>query len=894
MKKSKYAIAGFLLLILLAPAVSAWEFDRPLETFCFAERQETNKCDGQAAVGLGISIDTYHVGDSSYGGDDWQRLNIVATANTREIIDYSAEEWGYGWYELGNDKQIPYLGANYDDDGLIDLASVNPRLFYFIRFYGGPKSGEYIWTNWDSVFVSTNGFICFDAYMENGSYVGDWKSYPYNIPDYRGPNAFIAPFWTDLRPDLGGKIKADIVTWGTGYDNALCVTWENIPDANGQTQTFQVLISFPTDFSQSAIKFQYKQVVPNSTVKIGIECQTGKKGSSYSPLNVGNGKALLLKQSSFYAYISYLTIKIVRVTPAADINIIEDPDLGLLRGHNIKFKEQEPDPGATFALALSGDIVLLIMGIPGMPVEIAVMGFLLGNLLIGYDIAHYLATNMFPAKELIVEDLKEVNFAKAPAYPSYQDNPNLIRATVVDADLGICVDWVLRNLGDQEIRVYAELDYFVCDGYGAIQNYTTLQTEQIPLILRRDAGNTINDPNIRTIVCGTYRAVLGPVDTSDFYKISVQQSGKMLVAWLTPPSNADYDLYLYGPDKMQKAYSPNRGNGVMEWIAYPANPTGDWYIEAKYYAGTSGKYELEVSTYDFEGGCPFLYAWNGKDYVIDNNLLPTSARSSGTDVEDFYKLEQSTIPIHQNPLFSLYSLQIREFQTEHSYLDQVKLFAVDHQPDVNIAVAQDGEILTYKNPHPPISCTNKYGYNMLDRIQHIDQDYYQGYPDDYLLLNFGNLSVKEGAKLVMRADMEHVKESIHIQILNETGEWQTIAKIIPRVYWATEIVNLAPYLLNSTGNVQIRLYFTAYHKLDYVGLDTTPQADITTRQSLLISAIHSEKGLITLKLLRNDQNYAELIPDQQINLLFALPQKQNQTTTTTFIFYTNGHYNTIK
>ena len=309
---------------------------------------------------------------------------------------------------------------------------------------------------------------------------------------------------------------------------------------------------------------------------------------------------------------------------------------------------------------------------------------------------------------------------------------------------------------------------------------------------------------------------------------------------------------------------------------------------------TSCHQTIQQNSWRYCSGCPYVYTWDGQQYVMDNNLLSASEMSHGADVEDYYMLEQPLVPTHQGTLFSLYSLQIREFEQEHDFIDRVKLLAVDHKSDVDVAATPDGEVLTYKNPHPPISCTNKYGYNVLDKIQYIDQDYYQGFPDDYLTLDFGNLSVQEGAKLVMRADMEHVKDSIHVQILNETSEWQTVAKIIPRVYWATEIVNLAPYLPNSTSSLQIRLYFTSFHKLDYVGLDTTPQAEITIRQSLLISAIHSEKGLITLKLLFNDQNYAELTPNQQINLLFALPQKQDQTTTTTFIFYTNGHYNTIK
>ena len=865
----------------------AWELERPPADITIDEREDTNKCNGEAAVGLGINVYSYLEKWGRYGYHDTLSFRAAVTANTREIIDYSADYAYYEWYELGNDKQIPNPGASYVDDGLINLADVDPVLTYFVRFYGGPKSGECVWTNFNPLYVSTNGFICFDWFTEDESYpirndslVGNWKRYPYDIPDHRGPNAFIAPFWTDLRPDLGGKIKAGIVTWGANYDNALCVTWENIPDTNGHNQTFQVLISFPAqgNFEQSVIQFQYKHVVSNSAVKIGIESQTGIKGTSVDPSNVGNEKALVLSQSTSCAFISQLTIKIIKVTPSGDIWILRNSNFA--RGYNVKLESDQPDPGMTFKVALAGDLALLVVGALIPPVA----GFMLGLGVITLKTLNYLATSMSPAKDVNIVDGTDVNFAKAHA-----------SAMVVDAAFGIEADWVLEDESNQEIRVIAELEYFICDKHGGFLGNGTLITDQIPITLKHDVGNSINDPNVKQIGFGTYRGVLGGEDSSDFYRICLNESslGKKLVIWLFVPNGTDYDLYLYKPSVVPPvSYSASRSAGGTEFIMYPINSLGNWSIEVRLYAGV-GIYRLQVDAYYFEGGCPFVHVWNGQEYTVDNNLLPNSAKSGGADVEDFYRLQQISIPVYQNQLFSLYSFQIREFQTEHSYLDQVKLSAVDHQPDVNVAVAQTGEILTYKNPHPPVSCTNEYGYNMLDRIRNIDQEYYQSYPDSYLLLNFGNLSIQEDAKLVMRAD-DVIKESIHVQILNETGEWQTVAKIIPRINWATEIINLAPYLPNSTGNLQIRLYFTAFHKLDYVGLDTTPQAEVTIRQGFLVSAIHSEQGPVTLRLLRNDQIYAELTPNQQIDLLFALPQKQNQTTTTTFIFYTEGHYNTIK
>jgi len=412
-----------------------------------------------------------------------------------------------------------------------------------------------------------------------------------------------------------------------------------------------------------------------------------------------------------------------------------------------------------------------------------------------------------------------------------------------------------------------------------------------------DAGNTLTEATFMT-VSDTLKNYAGYLDsTPDCYKFTVTSSdlgNKYVRVNLNIPQNTEFFVELYDLSGNWKAgpAGPSEYSSLFYNLKTSDTP-GNWTIKI-YSTNGFGQYNFDIGVLPGRiGGCPFVYVWNGQEYVVDNNLLPASAESGGTDTEDFYRLEQTLAPVYQNPLISLYSFQIREFQKEHSYLDQVRLLAVNHQQDVNVAVSPNGEILTYRNSHPPLSCANKYGYNVLETIQFIDQEYYQGYTGDYLILNFGNLNIQDGAKLVMRADIEDIKESILIQILNQTESWQTVAKVIPRVYWATEIINLTNYLPDTSGKLQIRLYFTAPHKLDYVGLDTTPQADITIHNSLLTSAIHSQHGIITSKLLCNDQTYAELLPKQQISLLFILANKQNQTTLTTFIFYVEGHYNTI-
>lgn len=292
------------------------------------------------------------------------------------------------------------------------------------------------------------------------------------------------------------------------------------------------------------------------------------------------------------------------------------------------------------------------------------------------------------------------------------------------------------------------------------------------------------------------------------------------------------------------------------------------------------------------GYCPFAYIWNGTQYVIDNNLLPTSEGSNGTDVEDYYKLEQSPVPRDGK-----YSLLISEFETEHSYFDQVRLLAVDHDSDVNIAVTPNGEILTFKDPLAPIASVDNNGIDRLNQILQMDGNtsdpatYFYGEMGEYLTLNFGQVN-SDDAKLILRDDMKCGEFcSIEVQVKNSNNEWQTIDVVSPRAYWSIEAVDLSPYVVGGR-DFTVRLFWTEPHRVDYVGLDTSEQEDYDLREGNLVSAIHSTQGDVKNLLKKSDNDYAELVPDQQIQIEFTLPDNSKQART--YILHTEGHYYTIQ
>lgn len=220
-----------------------------------------------------------------------------------------------------------------------------------------------------------------------------------------------------------------------------------------------------------------------------------------------------------------------------------------------------------------------------------------------------------------------------------------------------------------------------------------------------------------------------------------------------------------GGTSMQFTAVPNSNYYFHHWLLDGQN-VGDQNPYTHYF---DGDHTLEAVFYYQNGGCPYVSTWNGEEYVIDNNILSASEISNGVDVDDCYALEQTLAPLREGRYFSTYSVVISEFEDEHSYIDKAKLYAVDHDQNVNVALTSEGQILTYSNPNLPVSAVDNYGYDWLPSISEADDTYYLGYPEDYLMLDFGSLDISQGAKLVLRANIVFEKYTIHIQVLNDTG-----------------------------------------------------------------------------------------------------------------------------
>ncbi len=153
------------------------------------------------------------------------------------------------------------------------------------------------------------------------------------------------------------------------------------------------------------------------------------------------------------------------------------------------------------------------------------------------------------------------------------------------------------------------------------------------------------------------------------------------------------------------------------------------------------------------------------------------------------------------------------------------------------------------------------------------------------------LKVSSGAKLIVRSDPpddQYLKDSIHIQVQNADNSWSEVVTIIPRRYWSTDIIDMSEYLPDARGDVKVRLCFTDNHRVDFVGLDTSSQATMSIQIGQLVNAIHSVDGDVSAKLLYSENLYAELVPSQNIELSFTLPEMTMEKRD--YVIILEGHY----
>jgi len=334
---------------------------------------------------------------------------------------------------------------------------------------------------------------------------------------------------------------------------------------------------------------------------------------------------------------------------------------------------------------------------------------------------------------------------------------------------------------------------------------------------------------------------------------------------------------------------------------YPSVNMAGWYIDdlAIEIAETPAietTLTLEVWEDQYAyASCPWVYTWNGEEFVKDNDVYST-ARGEAKEFTDYYTLNKPLVPKDGQ-----YLLELRETEAESSYTDLVQLITIDHAAGVEVAADDNGNIWTYSSPSQPDSAVDDQGNNVLSEVATEDDTGFNGYNDDYIVLDFSSLDITNGATLVLsvqgfqtdsngEGEPTLTRPWVHIQTQDTNGDWVTRNEFYPRMEWSTSAYDLSEYMATSQ---MVRLYITSchegkYHVIDYIGLDTSSQAPTTINVLSATSAVHSVNGDVIDSISTSDDSYASMTPLESTAFAFDAPALAGEVRD--FVFISEGYY----
>ncbi|HEX4604511.1 MAG TPA: FG-GAP-like repeat-containing protein [Candidatus Angelobacter sp.] len=209
------------------------------------------------------------------------------------------------------------------------------------------------------------------------------------------------------------------------------------------------------------------------------------------------------------------------------------------------------------------------------------------------------------------------------------------------------------------------------------------------------------------------------------------------------------------------------------------------------------------------GSCPMVFVWNGKRFEFVTDVLgvaPLGASSGDGQYFPVNHREHVWLPSNATqPNQDYYKVRITEELKEVTYLDQVRLVAVDHKADEEIFTSDKftappfPRFRTYgvKRKIHAVRASDDNGHDVRDRLRRQDQQYVDTFPCSAagtsslhsLTLDFGYAAAENRNILVLQGWVDWADGSTfvgagqqskaglvfpHLQVEDASGNWQTV------------------------------------------------------------------------------------------------------------------------
>jgi len=257
--------------------------------------------------------------------------------------------------------------------------------------------------------------------------------------------------------------------------------------------------------------------------------------------------------------------------------------------------------------------------------------------------------------------------------------------------------------------------------------------------------------------------------------------------------------------------------------------------------------------------CPLLFAWNGSRYEFISDIIGpgilgewvSPGERNISDPTEYLKVDGNLV----KPKNGRLSFRFAEAMEEITYLDQVRLLAIDHPADVAVNPNEyfasqppfpEFKVVVSRNPRPPLAARDDHGRNVLPELRSRDRRYVAGFDSlpfhgftkmHYLELDLGKIENTNSLRLVMhgftdyftttgvfaanQADIHAVAPFLDVQ--TPDGQWKRVLDDIgfPAGLARTMIADLSNRVPAGTSRIRIGTNLKIYW--DQILVDTTPQ-----------------------------------------------------------------------
>jgi len=288
-----------------------------------------------------------------------------------------------------------------------------------------------------------------------------------------------------------------------------------------------------------------------------------------------------------------------------------------------------------------------------------------------------------------------------------------------------------------------------------------------------------------------------------------------------------------------------------------------------------------IETQMLKGSCPFLYTWDGDEYVFVKDILWRSALGMPLGImggetkfgfadasDDYIKIPGEMI----KPVDGRYSIQVTSELWEAIYTDKIELVAVDHPGSTDIYVEEQFtpppfpglEIYQVKEKKYPVTALDAEDNDLLPFILKKDDNYISNFRQDKfqgitemkdLILDPGNTNTGEDVFLFMQGWVFPTDASINfsmtqseaiktmapvIQVKDRKGEWVTVIDNLgfPMGKDKTVIADLTGKFLTSDHRVRIRTNMEIYWDEIFFSDEKPDSHVVTTTMQPVAADLH--------------------------------------------------------